>query len=157
MRAKVTIQFRSGGPYKPGDYVVLFGNGGSGDIDYDTPLSADLPLYPDGVGVYGFYRQPWGNFPWGHGSFRGFGDGFYHQPWGHFPWNYGSVPISASVVVSGCGSFKFAFKAYDSLGNPQADPCEEITAKIHIAPDAPSGLEKKSYNKETKVLVLDAA
>ena len=62
MRALVTIQFIVGLGYLRGDYARLHGNGGSGDIDFNTPVNNEVyDLFPDNAGIYG-----WGHAPWGH-------------------------------------------------------------------------------------------
>ncbi len=156
MSAIVTISFVVGVGYLPGDYAVLFGNDGSGDVDYNTPLSGELPLYPNGAGIYGFGRAPWGRFYWGR-AFSMKAPGFGHLPFGRFPWGCGSAVVQATHEVFDCGDYKFAFGCYDQLGNAHSGSPEEICAEIHIAPDSPEGLTRVSYNKTTDVLILAAA
>lgn len=158
MSAKVTIIWSVSLGYDAGDYARLCGNGGSGDIDYDNPLTNEkFQLFPDGGGIYGWYHQPWGKFAWYHGhSSRT--PGWYHQPWGKFPWYYGTAVIEVEYEVETCGDYKFALQVYDSLGNANTGSPEEVTAIIHIAPPAPDiGLKKNSYDKGTDILVLDVA
>jgi len=158
MSAKVILQFCVPVGHQSGDYVQLFGNNGSGDIDYDTPLlnGRKFDLFPMGGGIYGWGFAPWGDFPWGDAfSMRTAGWGY--QPWGYFPWGLGTAVIEAEVIVTACGSYKFAFVAFDSLGNPDEGDPEEISVAVHTAPPAPTGLVKNSYDKDTGILVLDAA
>ncbi|MHC4398022.1 MAG: hypothetical protein ACYS1A_20455 [Planctomycetota bacterium] len=82
--------------------------------------------------------------------------GWGHLPWGRFPWGHGTGVIRATHQVSECGEYKYGFKCYDKLGNLHTGTPEEATASVHIAPPAPSGLKKNSYNKDTDILVLDA-
>jgi hypothetical protein len=83
--------------------------------------------------------------------------GWGHLPWGHFPWGHGATVIRAKVAVDYCGDYKFGFKVYDSAGNAQEGTPDEVEGSVHIAPPAPTGLVKHSYDKEASILVLDAA
>jgi len=151
-KAIITLQFTVGLGYRPGDYAMLVGNGGSGEIDYDNPLTSErFELFPDGAGIYGWGHAPWGHFGWGHAW-------SINMPgWGHFPWGHGAVTIKARVTVFECGNYKLAFKCYDVQGNEHVGTPDVAEFAIHIAPDAPLGLKKHSYNKDTKVLVFDIA
>ncbi len=63
MRALVAIQFVVGISYQRGDYARLYGNGGLGAIDFNTPVNNDVyDLFGDNVGIYGFGHAPWGHF-----------------------------------------------------------------------------------------------
>ena len=157
MSATVTIRFAVGIGYCSGDYAQLHGNGGAGTINWDTPLTAEVyDLFPQGGGIFGWGHAPWGHHRWGRvHSMRTAGWG--HLPWGHFPWGHGATVIRAKVTVDYCGDYKFGFKIYDAAGNAAAGTPDEVTVPIHIAPPAPTGLVKNSYNKDTDVLVLDAA
>jgi len=154
--ARITISYIVPSGYEPGDYAVLFGNGGSGSIDYDTPLSAELwPFFPGGSGLYGFGHAPFGRFRFGH-CWAMRTAGFGHLPWGRFPFGHGAVRIKAVDIVDECGDYKYALVAYDAAGNESADSPEEVTVTIHIAPAAPTGLIKTSYNRTTGDLILAA-
>jgi len=155
--AIITIQFAVPVGHIEDDYARLHGNGGSGDIDWNTPLNNKLyPLFPDGAGIYGWGLAPWGHFCWGHAhSMRT--DGWGHLPWGHFPWGHGTAIIQATHQVEFCGNYKFGFACYDKLSNLHEGTPEEADIEVHIAPPKPSGLKKNSYNKDTGVLVLDVA
>lgn len=157
MSARITIIWAVPVGYQPGDYAMLYGNGGSGDIDYDAPLTPEkYQLFPDNGGIFGWGQAPWGQFPWGYGwSARVPGWG--QLPWGQFPWGYGTALITVKYDVSVCGEYKFALKVFDKLGNPSSGTPEELEASVHIAPPAPTGLNKNSYDKDTDILILDAA
>ena len=156
MTAKVTIGYTVPAGYSPGDYARLFGNVGAGSIDYDTPLSEKLDLFPNGSGIYGFGHAPWGKFPWGH-AFSLSSTGWGHQPWGTFPWGYGSAQIKNIQAVTECGAYKYAFGAFDRPGNAHTGSPEEIELHIHTAPQTPTKLTKGTYDKATDVLILNAA
>jgi len=157
MKAQITIEFVVPAGYQPGDYARLFGNGGDGNIDWNNPVNNEVfELFGDGAGIYGWGHAPWGHFAWGHAhSVKTPGWG--HMPWGHFPWGYGTAVIYAQLTINECGDYKFGFKCYDSLGNLHTGTPTEVQAVIHIAPDAPTGLKKSSYNKTTDILILEAA
>jgi hypothetical protein len=157
MSAKVTLQFCVPVGHEVGDYVQLFGNNGSGDIDYDTPLlnGRKFDLFPMGSGIYGCGHEPCGESPCGHPySTRVPGCG--HEPCGHSPCGLGTAIIDAEIIVATCGSYKFAFAAFDSLDNPDEGDPQEISVTVHTAPPAPTGLAKNSYDPDTDILVLDA-
>jgi len=156
MSAIVNVSFIVGIGYLPGDYAVLFGNGGIGEIDYDTPLSGELPLYPSGAGIYGFGRAPFGRSNWGR-AFSMKAPGFGHLPFGRYPFGHGTAIVQAAHEVFDCGAYKFAFGCFDEWGNVHSGTPEEVSADIHIAPDVPAGLTRVSYNKTTDVLILNAA
>jgi len=155
--AVITIESVVPVGYEDGDYARLHGNGGSGNIDWNNPLTEDIfELFPKGAGVYGFGCAPWGSFRWGNvHSLRSNGWGY--LSWGHFPWGHGTAVIQATNQVESCGEYKFGFACYDKLGNLHNGSPGEVTAHVHIPPPAPIGLIKNSYNKGTDILVLNAA
>jgi len=156
-RARVTIQFIVPIGYIDGDYAQLFSNGGSGDVDWETPLlTKKFDLFPDGAGIYGWGHLPWGGTRWGKAhSLRAPGWG--HLPWGNSPFGLGTSVITLNYNVFACGDYKFALGCFDYLGNAHAGDPEVETLYIHIAPEAPTGLTKESYDKDTDVLILNAA
>jgi hypothetical protein len=158
MIAKITLQFAVPTGHEVGDYAVLYGNGGSGDIDWQTPLlgGRKFDLFPNGAGIYGWGFAPWGDFSWGDAfSMRTRGWGY--ELWGFSPWGFGTAIIETDIVVDSCGLYKFAFTCFDSLGNPDEGDPEEVSVEVHTAPPTPTGLKKVSYDKDTDVLVLEAA
>ena len=157
MSALVTIEFVVPAGYREGDYARLHGNGGSGSIDWENPLNETIyDLFPSRSGIYGFGHAPWGHFRFGYAhSMRTLGFG--HLPWGHFPWGHGSAVIHAEHQVDVCGEWKFGFACYDAAGNQHTGSPQEVDVSVHIAPPAPAGLKKNSYNKDTDVLILDVA
>jgi len=157
MSILITIEFVIPLGYDQGDYARLHGNGGEGNIDWNVSLTKEIfDLFPRGAGIYGWGRAPWGCFRWGHAhSIQTPGWG--HLPWVRFPWGYGTSVIQARRKVHSCGDYKFGFACYERLGNLHEGTPEEAEVEVHIAPPAPTGLKKNSYNKDTDVLVLDAA
>ena len=157
MSAIITIEFIVPVGYEQGDYAILHGNGGDGDIDWDNPVDNNIyDLFPDGGGIFGWGHAPWGHFRWGHAHSKRTA-GWGHLPWGHFPWGHGTGVIRAAQQVDYCGDYKYGFKCYDKLGNLHTGTPEEASVSVHIAPPAPTGLKKNSYDKDTDVLVLDVA
>jgi hypothetical protein len=158
MSARITLQFAVPTGHLLGDYALLYGNSGSGEIDWDNPLlnSRKFDLFPNGSGIYGFGDAPFGDHPFGDAfSMRTLGFGF--EPFGFSPFGYGTAVIETIIVVDTCGTYKYAFTCFDSLGNPAEGEPEEITVSVHTAPPAPSGLKKVSYDPDTDVLVLEAS
>lgn len=157
MIAIITVQFVVPVGYREGDYAKLHSNGGSGDINWSTPAdNSEYPLFPHGAGIYGWGLAPWGHFLWGHAhSMRTAGWG--NLPWGLFPWGHGTAVLRIIHEVDSCGEYKFGLACYDKFGNLHQGTPGQVTASVHIAPPAPAGLKKNSYNKDTDVLVLDVA
>ena len=156
-KALVTISFVVPAGYAPGDYARLHGNGGSGDVDWETPLSeTQYDLFPDGAGLYGFGNAPFGGHRFGRGHAMRCA-GFGHIPFGKGPFGHGTGIVDAACEVTECGDYKFGLACYDELGNAHSGSPEETEVEIHITPDSPAGLTKNSYDKDTDVLVLDVA
>jgi len=157
MSANITITWAVPIGYQPGDYAKLYGNGGSSNINYDSPLTIEkFVLFQDGGGIYGWYQMPWYKFPW----YQGYATrclGWYQLPWYKFPWYHGTTLITVRQTVFVCGVYKFALKIFDRLGNENVGETEEVEAVIHIAPPAPTGLTKGTYDKESNILILEAA
>lgn len=157
MNTLITIKHTVPVGYLQGDYAYLHGNGGSGNVDWEAPVSIErFNLFPRGAGIFGFGFAPWGHFRWGRAHSQR-APGWGHLPWGDFPWGHGTAVITATHEVSACGAYKFALACYDALGNLHTGTPDEIAVHVHIAPPTPTGLTKESYNKTTDVLVLDAA
>lgn len=156
MSAKITISFCVPAGYQPGDYAHLHGDDASGVIDWDTPLDNTIyDLFPNGSGIFGFGLQPFGQTPFGlPWAARVAGYGL--LPFGLYPFGLGTAVIVATHVVDVCGSYKFAFACYDSIGNLHEGALEEISVVVHTAPPAPTGLRKVSYDPDTDILVLEA-
>ena len=156
-KARITVRFIVSSGYQSGDYARLCSNGGSGEVDYENPVTNEIyELFPNGAGIYGWGFAPWGNHPWGCAYSMGC-NGWGYLPWGYCPWGYGTAVIEAEYDVTRCGDYKFAFACYDKLGNLHEGTPDEVTVYVHLAPDAPTRLTKESYNKTTDVLVLNAA
>ena len=152
MSAIITIETTIGTGYQLGDYARLYGNGGSGSVDWDDPVTAEvLDLFPNGAGLYGYGHGPYGHFRYGH-AHASRAPGYGHLPYGH-----GAVVLIGSAEVSGCGDYIFAFGCYDSAGNCHSGTPDELTVTVHMAPAAPTNLKFNSYNQTTDVLTLDAA
>jgi len=155
MSAIITVQYTVGLNYRLGDYARLHGNSGSGEIDWDTPITGDkIDIFPDGAGIYGYGHYPYGHNPYGHAAALGVA-GYGHYPYGHNPYGYGAVSITSKVPVTRCGDYKFGFKVYDAAGNAHTGTPGEVTAVVHIAPPAPRGLKLNSYDPDTDILTLD--
>ncbi len=157
MTARITVDFAVPVGYIEGDYAKLFGNSGSGAIDWNDPVDRSLyDLFPHGSGIFGFGHAPFGHFRFGHGhSMRT--AGFGRLPFGRFPFGHGTAVIRARIKVTDCGAYKFAFGCYDQHGNLHTGTPDEVTAHVHIAPEPPTGLKKLSYDKSTGILILEAA
>ena len=153
----VTVQFVVPAGYMPGDYAMLHSNSGSGDIDWDNPVTNQrYPLYPNGAGFLGFGYAPFGKFAFGSGHSSG-AVGFGLLPFGKGPFGHASCVIEANQLITECGDYKYGFACYDKAGNVHEGTPEEVTVEVHTAPPKPAGLIKNSYNKDTDVLVLDVS
>ena len=153
-KKRVTLQFPVPAGYSPGDYCRLFGNGGSGDIDFDTPLNNFIyPTHPNHRGLMGYGNAPYGAYPYGSIAavdVLGYGC----APYGAYPYGLGCIVIEAVIEVDDCGYYKFAFGAFDAAGNAHAGDPAETAREIHVAPEAPAGLKAESYNTETDQLTV---
>jgi len=157
MSATITLEYTVSTGHTEGDYAQIFGNGGSGDISWIEPLSAEkLSMFPGSAGNFGWGHLPWGHFRWGHGQSQRT-PGWGNLPWGQFPWGHGAVTITNKQTVNECGEYKYAFGCFDEIGNPHEGTPQEVTMHIHIAPPEPPRLKKNDYDKVTGVLILNTA
>ena len=157
MSAIITVEFVVPVGYVEGDYAKLHSNGGDGSIDWGTAVSDQVyELFPHGAGIYGFGHAPFGHYRFGHAHSM-HTPGFGHLPFGHYPFGHGTAIIQAACEVDDCGEYEFGLTCYDGLGNPHSGSPDEVEVEVHIAPPAPTGLKKNSYNKTTDVLILDVA
>ena len=151
---RVTVNLTVPTGYAPGDYVKLCSNGGSGDIDYDNPISnSPLPLFPDGRGLLGKGHAPKGHCRKGH-AFSNNVPGKGQLPKGHFPKGHGTIVIETEVDIESCGDYLFAYAAYDPAGNLHQGSPQELPVYIHQAPNPPTKVKLTSYNATTDILVL---
>ncbi|MGH2271397.1 hypothetical protein ACQ9LF_06320 [Anaerohalosphaeraceae bacterium U12dextr] len=154
MPARLSLTFVVPSGILPGDRARLYANSGSGPIKWDTPYTNEwINLYPANSGIYGFGLAPWGRFAWGRALALG-AQGFGLLPWGRFAWGLGGVVISRDIEVADCGDWLAAFQLFDALGNISSLTPGQVTAAIHIAPAAPDGLKKESYNPVSGELIL---
>jgi len=157
MSARITISFTVPIGHRPGDYAQLHGNGGLGDIEWDTPVNNERQdLFPGGAGIFGYGHAPYGHFRYGHAHSTGT-VGYGHNSYGHFPYGHGATELTFHADVTVCGSYKFGVKCFDAAGNAHDGTPDIETLDIHIAPSAPTGLKLNDYNKTTDILTLDAA
>ena len=155
MPTKVTIKYPVDIGYCNGDCCYLYTNGGSGDIDYDNPVSGRLPLFRNRGGIFGF-----GHAPFGHGRFgKPFASrcgGFGHLPFGCGPFGLGTGIVEAVYYAAVCGDYKFAFKVFDAAGNAtDGSGQQELETEVHVRPARPDPLTAASYTPETNVLTLN--
>ena len=157
-KALVTISFTVGIGYRPGDYALLYGNGGSGSIDWDTALNGGraYDLFPNNAGLFGYGHAPYGHHPYGKAAALRT-SGYGHHPYGHGAYGHGSVTIEVTTLVTTCGTYLFGFKCYDAAENAHVGTPAEVVLTVCIAPNRPTGLKLSSYDKDTDVLVLDVA
>ena len=154
-KAKITITQIVPSGHAPGSYAQLHGDGATGTIDWDTPITpAKQPLFPNGSGLYGFGHGPFGHHRFGRSHAQGTA-GFGYQSFGSHPFGHGAVEITASPIVTTCGTYKFAFACYDQAGNLHTGTPQEVSVEVHLNPDPPSGLKLSAYNKTTGNLTLD--
>lgn len=156
MVAQITIRFVVPAGYRPGDYARLHGDGGSGEIDWDAPLdNFDSQLFADG-GICGFGLAPFGRHRFGR-AHSDSSSGFGRLPFGRYPFGHGTSVLCFRAEVDYCGDYLFALACYDEAGNVHSGSPEELEVPVHIAPPAPTGLVKSSYDKTTDVLILTVA
>jgi len=150
----ITIRFAVPLDHLPGDYAVLYSNGGAGDIAWDTPYDDEqIDLFPGGAGNYGFGMSPFGSSPFGlpYGKdVKGFGE----TPFGMSPFGCGCVVIERTIRLTDCGEYKFSLKCFDAAGNAHTGTPNEASVSVHVAPPKPAGLKFKSYDPDTDILIL---
>ena len=155
MAKRVTVKWAPPAGYAIGDYCVLYFNDGSGDIDTAVSGTAHQ-LFRRGAGIYGCGHTPAGKVRCGKCSAqRTAGCG--HTPIGKGCCGHGSTLITEAADITECGNWLFAFYCYDQFGNLHTGTPEEAAVTVHMAPAAPAGLTKTSYNKTTDILILTAA
>lgn len=157
MTVRIHLSFCVPVGHLPGDYAKLFSNAGSGNISWVTPLNNEIyNLFPQGAGIYGYGMTPYGQTPYGR-PFAMRTAGYGQLPYGIHPYGLGTAVIEAVHKVDECGVYKFAFGCYDRLGNSHEGTPEEKAVEVHLAPPAPAGLKKVSYDNDTQILILEAA
>ncbi len=165
----VTISFAVGTTFVPGDYVRLFGDGGTGwghlqwghfswggGIDYNAPVDARRYFLfgeDENSGYFGWGRQSWGHFPFGSGQARNV-SGWGHLPWGNFPFGRGTAIIHAHQTIVRSGTYGYAFKAYDAAGNVDAGTPSEASLEVCLTPQTPPALKKVSYDKDNDTMTF---
>jgi hypothetical protein len=154
MPATITIQLIVPLTAIPGDYAMLYANGGDGAMDWDSPVDSErLDLFPGGNGILGFGLAPFGLHSFGLPLSVGT-QGFGLAPFGLHPFGLGATVITKQVSVADCGDWLFGFKTFDAAGNPNTGTPGSASAAVHITPAAPLGLTTVSYDPTTGNLTL---
>ncbi len=123
------------GSADPAATVNVYGNGGSGAIDYGTPLNdRPIAMFPDGSGRWGFGLGGFGGDDFGRGGGRSPG-------WGLGGFGVGEFGVDSAWArwlsgPLGPGAHRLAAVARDGLGNADESPPVEVDLTI-VDPPAP--------------------
>lgn len=150
----IAIDFRVPSGMTRGDYVRLFGNGGSGAVNYTTPLdSSRYDLFRGDSGLFGWSKGRWGHHTWGRQDARGV-NGWGKLKWGDFGWGYGAAEINIVRQEQSPATYIYAFQAYDTAGNLDTGTPDEEAALVCPLPKRPLALKRNSYNSTTDVITF---
>ena len=89
-----------------------------GNVDYDNPISPDIPAWPDGIGKLGLGAGPMGSGQLGRGTTEGYGMGI--GPMGLGPMGVGGLWRLFRTDLLRDGNWKFGVKTFDKAGNSAA-------------------------------------
>jgi len=134
-----------------GSRVVIYWDGGSGEIDYSEPV------WQQSVWQGAWEKWGWGLDAFGRGDFgysgtgaAGFGRGSFGN--GEFGFD-AEMQCFASEALS-AGSYKFALRVTDSLGNYNDGQDSLFDISVDPLPEAAT-LALESYDDVSNLLVLD--
>ena len=132
----------------------IFSNGGSGDVDYETPVTArSLRLWPTWQDKSGFGLSRFGMSDLGFDSSAavGFGVGMF----GDGEFGFDADEISWTTDELETGLYKFAVKVTDKFGNNNDN--ENESEQVVVIREAQPGekLEIDSYDNAQNKLVLN--
>jgi len=117
----------------------VFGDGGTGAIDYAAPLNeSPIPA------------RPGGQTPWGYGT-GGYGVGGWGQSAAVFTWT--SDPLALPPEGPAPGTYRFAVVAVDAAGNRSATAAE-VQVTLSPPPRPPENLRLADYDPATRTAHL---
>jgi len=149
-RVKLSFARRISLPYS-GSFFV-YGNDGSGSIDYDVPLSEAVPLWGACQDKPGFGLCKFGesDFGWDGSAAVGFGRGAFGK--GEFGFDADMVEWTSKELLAGL--YSFAIKVADSTGNLESG--FNVVSNIVVIPaaDAAEILEVDSFDSDGNLLLL---
>jgi hypothetical protein len=132
--------------------VNVYFDGGTGDIDYSTPLNqAPIPLWPYWKDKAGFGMARFGTGDFGHDAAAavGFGKGLFGR--GQFGLDADAIGwISPALPL---GAYRFGVKVADHQGN-EGPATETTTMTIVPAARPAAGLDIAIFNKQANELTL---
>ena len=150
---RVSISLLRSQNLPPGATAIVYFDGGTGEIDYDVPLS-DLPIrvWPGwqdkaGLGMSGFGA---GDFGYDSAAAVGFARGSFGN--GQFGLDADTIEWTSPVLTAGV--YKFAVKVIDGRGNASTG---SETGPITVTPAARPAekVSISSFDKQTNQLILD--
>jgi hypothetical protein len=131
----VSLAFAIGADVEPGSTITVYGDGATGVINFDNPLSPRLRCRPRGMTTVGYAAAPYASVPYG-GSYGRMG--YAQGPYAAHP--YGSW--QDTVTWTG-GSFygpqngaahRFVGVLRDPRGNVVEDEPQEIVVAFNTSP-----------------------
>lgn len=131
--SRVRLTWQAGPYLDPNlDSFNVYADGGSGTVDYETPLNeAPIPARPEGAA------------PWGYGA-GGFGVGSYGACAARYEWT--ADPLAP-------GSLRMAVVAVDASGNRLATAAE-IGVEVRPLPRPPERFRVLGYDSENRKATL---
>ena len=130
----------------------VFSDGGSGQIDYESPVTKEgLRLWPGWQDKGGFGLSTFGlsDFGYDGSASVGFGRGYFGQ--GQFGFDADQIKWQSSELVT--GRYKFGVKIMDRAGNSSTGT-ETETITMILAAQGAEELEAESYDKGQNKLIL---
>ncbi|MFB3893215.1 MAG: hypothetical protein ACE15C_14460 [Phycisphaerae bacterium] len=124
-KSRARITWNSQAALGAGDSYNVYGDGGSGSIDYDNPLNAEpIPHAPELVSSAG-----WGYGSWGYGL------------WGQFS------PMAMAFITQllADGTYLFAVCARDEAGNETHPAAQTASVTLAGQPRPPANLKATAY------------
>jgi len=149
-RVKLSFARRISLPYSGSFYV--YGNEGTGQIDYDMPLSEGVPLWgacQDKAG-FGLCRFGESDFGWDGSAAVGFGRGAFGK--GEFGFDADVVEWTSGELSAGI--YSFAVKIVDYMGNLETGASFVSDVVVIPAADAGEVLEVDSFDSDGNLLLL---
>lgn len=144
-RVRLIITGRSG--YAAGDRFEVFGDGGSGQIDYDHPLTdRPVPFWPEAVPRRGHLLDGHLELPHAEGTWP---DG--HLEGVHLLDDHGrpSAPVMFDTPEYVFGAFTHGVRPVDRLGNVFGGEPSETTQTINSSPPRPFNFSLSAFDEAT--------
>ncbi|HNY77621.1 MAG: hypothetical protein RBS72_04515 [Sedimentisphaerales bacterium] len=150
--ARVRLAFLRSQHLPPGTALDIYGDGGTGQIDYDEPLNGTpIPIWPCPQDKAGFGMSHFGDgdFGWDAAAAVGFGKGCFG--YGQFGLDADAIEWISPLLAS--GTYRFGVQVVDEAGNASA--AVQTGPLAVVTPARPAArLDVASFDAETGRLTL---